>query len=182
MTCSVGKILAAEMRVAKKGSIVHDAWSKFGAHYFALFTTYMAACESVVDGVMTAVTRPVISLLSVVPLHTPVKEGNNSDGFLPFSDEAEVEEAVEFTAKAHFDHITDLLMNLYGIEYPTKWITNQTVDSASVNLKLAKLLGIPHINCENHLLNNKLKLWMKDTTTNDNEITLVTRNFGPGTV
>ncbi len=49
------------------GSIVHDAWSKFGAHYFALFTTYMAAHESVVDGVMTAVTRPVISLLSVAP-------------------------------------------------------------------------------------------------------------------
>jgi hypothetical protein len=158
MTCSVEKILAAKMRVAKKGSIVHDAWRKFGAHYFALFTTYMAACEIVVDGVMTAVTRPVISLLSVAPLHTPVKEGNNSDGVLPTSDEAEIEEVVGFTTNAHYDHITDLLMNFYGIEYPTKWITNQTADSASINLKLAKLLGIPHINCENHLLNNELKL------------------------
>ena len=182
MTCSVEKILAAEMRVAKKGSLVHDAWSKFGAHYFALFTTYMATHQSVVDGVMTAVTKPVISLLSVAPLHTPVKEGDNSDGFLPTADEAEVEEAVEFTAKAHYNHITNLLSNFYGIEYPKKWITNQTADSASVNLKLAKLLGVPHINCENHLLNNKLKLWMKDTTTNDDDIATVTRNFGPGTV
>ena len=147
MTCSVEKILAAKMRVAKKGSIVHDAWSKFGDHYFALFTTYMAACESVVDEVMTAVTRPVISLLSVAPLHTPVKEGDNSDGFLPTSDEAEVEEAVEFTARAHYDPITDLLINFYGIEDPTKWITNQMANSASVNLKLAKQLGISHINC-----------------------------------
>jgi hypothetical protein len=81
MNCAVEKILAAEMRVAKKGSLVHDAWSKFGAHYFALFTTYMATRQSVVDGVMTAVTKPVISLLSVAPLHTPVKEGGNSDGF-----------------------------------------------------------------------------------------------------
>jgi hypothetical protein len=81
MTCSVEKILAAKMRVAKKGSLVHDAWSKFGAHYFALFTTYMAMHQSIVDGVMTAVTKPVISLLSVAPLHTPVKEGDNSDGF-----------------------------------------------------------------------------------------------------
>jgi hypothetical protein len=81
MTCSVEKILAAEMRVAKKRSLVHDAWSKFGAHYFALFTTYTAMRQSVVDGVMTAVTKPVISILSVAPLHTPVKEGDNSDGF-----------------------------------------------------------------------------------------------------
>ena len=174
--------LAAKMRVAKKGSLVHDAWSKFEAHYFALFTTYMAMLQSVVDGVMTAVTKPVISLLSVAPLHTPVNEGDNSDGFLKTADEAEVEEAVEFTAKAHYDHITDLLSNFYGIEYPKNWITNQTADSASVNLKLAKLLGVPHIICENHLLNNKLKLWMKATTTNDNDIATVTRNFGPGTV
>ena len=81
MTFSVEKILASKMRVAKKGSLVHDAWSKFGAHYFALFTTYMATCQSVVDGVMTAVTKPVISLLSVAPLHTPVKEGDNSEDF-----------------------------------------------------------------------------------------------------
>ena len=51
-----------------------------------------------------------------------------------------------------------------------------------MNLKLVKLLGVPHINCENHLLNNELKLWMKATTTNDNDIATVTRNFGPGTV
>jgi hypothetical protein len=183
MTCAVEKILAAEMRVAKKGSLVHDAWSKFGAHYFALFTTYMATRHILVDGVMTAVTKPVISLLSVAPLHTPVKEGDNSDGFLPMTaDEVEVEEAVEFTAKAHYDHIIDLLTNFYGIEHPKKWITNQTADSASVNLKLAKLLGVPHINCENHLLNNELKLWMKDTTIDDNDIATVKRNFGPGTV
>jgi hypothetical protein len=66
---------------------------------------------------------------------------------LPTSDEAEVEEAVEFTARAHYDPITDLLINFYGIEDPTKWITNQMANSASVNLKLAKQLGISHINC-----------------------------------
>jgi hypothetical protein len=148
MTCAVEKILVANMRVAKKGSLVHDAWSKFGAHYFALFTMYMATRQSVVDGVMTVVTKPVISLLYVAPIHTPVKEGDNSDGFLPTADEAEVEEAVEFTAKAHYNHITNLLSNFYGIEYPKNWITNQTADSASVNLKLAKLLSVPRINCD----------------------------------
>jgi len=170
------------MKEAGKGAIVHNAWSKFGAHYFALFTTYIVTRESVVDGVTTAVTKPVISLLSVAPLHTPVKEGDNSDGFLPMSEEAEVEESVEFTAQAHFDHITDILMNFYDIEDPENWITNQTADSASVNLKLAKLLGVAHINCENHLLNNEVKLWLKNSTAHDDDILGMMRNFGPGTV
>jgi hypothetical protein len=59
------------MRVAKKGSLVHDAWSKFEAHYFALFTTYMAMLQSVVDGVMTAVTKASdISSICGSPPHT----------------------------------------------------------------------------------------------------------------
>ena len=140
MTCSVETILAAEMKEAGKGSIVHDAWSKFGAHYFALFTTYIATRETDVNGVATCVTQPVISLISVAPLHTPVKEGINSDGCLLMSEEAEVEESADFTAEAHFHHITDILMNFYDINEPKNWITNQTADSASVNLKLARLL------------------------------------------
>ena len=80
MTSNVEKILSAEMKEAGKGAIMHDARSKFGAHYFALFTTYIVTRESVVDGVITAVTKPVMSLLSVAPLHSPVKESDNSNG------------------------------------------------------------------------------------------------------
>ena len=151
-------------------------------HCFALFTSYIATCESVVDGVITAVTKPVMSLLSVSPLHSPVKEGDDSDGFLPMSEEAEVEESFEFTAQTNFDHIIDMIMNFYDIEDPENWITNQTADSASVNLKLAKLLGVAHINCENHLLNNEVKLWLKNSTAHDDDILGMMRNFGPGTV
>ena len=80
MTCNVEKILSAEMKEAGKGAIMHDARSKFGAHYFALFTTYIVTRESVVDGVITAVTKPVMSLLSIALLLSPVKEGDNSNG------------------------------------------------------------------------------------------------------
>jgi hypothetical protein len=58
MTCSVEEILAAEMKAACRGSIVHDAWSKFGEHYFALFAMYMATCETMIDGVMSIVANP----------------------------------------------------------------------------------------------------------------------------
>jgi hypothetical protein len=52
------------LKVACRGSIVHDAWRKFGAHHFALFATYMASYETVIDEVMTIVTELIISLLS----------------------------------------------------------------------------------------------------------------------
>jgi hypothetical protein len=51
-----------------------------------------------------------------------------------------------------------------------------------VNLLLAKLLKTPHVNCENHLLNNELKMWMKNSTLPDDEIDRSGRSFGPGTV
>jgi hypothetical protein len=84
MTVLVEKVLAEEMSVSGKGSIVHDAWSKFGEHFFALFATYKATWTVVVDGVMTEKTGPVISLLSVAPLHTPTREVVDSGGFCQF--------------------------------------------------------------------------------------------------
>jgi hypothetical protein len=148
MTIQVEERLAAEMREAGKGSIVHDAWSKFGVHFFALFATYKTTREVVdEEGAIRLVTGPVISLLSVAPLHTPVRETVDSDGCLPMAEEAEVEskESCTFTAQAHFDHICDILHNYYGID-PALWLTNQTADSASVNLAFAVLLGIPNVN------------------------------------
>jgi len=180
----VEEILAVEMREAGKGSIVHDAYSKFGVHFFDLFATYMTTREVVdEEGVVRSVTRPVISLLSVAPLHTPVRENADSGGFLPTAEEAEVEskEATKLTAHAQFDHICDILQNYYGIDPPC-WLTNQTADSGSVNLSLTLLLGIPHINCENHLLANEVKLWLKSSTLPDDEIDDKACLFGPVTV
>ena len=38
------------------------------------------------------------------------------------------------------------------------------------------------INCENHLLANEVKLWLKSSTLPDDEIDERARVFGPGTV
>ena len=117
-TIQVEECLAAEMREASKRSIVHNAWSKFGVHFFALFATYKTTREVVdEEGAVRLVTRPVISLLSVAPLHTPVRETVDSDGFLPTAEEAEVEskESATFTAQAHFVHIIESIQ-LYGLQ------------------------------------------------------------------
>jgi hypothetical protein len=176
MTCFVEEKLAAEMKAAGKGSIVHDAWTKFGTHFFALFSTYMASRQFLVEGSMLTVYKPVISLLSVSPLHTIARESEDEDDSEDLED---MEEATSFTAQVHKQHIIDILVNYYGIDI-AKWITNQTADSASVNILLAKLLGIPHENCENHLLNNEVKLWLTNSTIEENGENA--RSFGPGTV
>ena len=90
-----------------------------------------------------------------------------------------MEEATSFTAQVHKQHIIVILVNYYGIDI-AKWITNQTADGANVNILFAKLLGIPHVNCENHLLNNEVKLWLTNSTIEENDDNA--RSFGPGTV
>jgi hypothetical protein len=74
MTIQVELILAAEMKDAGNGSIVHHAWSMFGSHFFALFATYKASRDIVEAGIARTAIGPVVSLLSVAPLHTPVRE------------------------------------------------------------------------------------------------------------
>lgn len=179
MTLGVEKILATEMKEAGMGSIVHDGWTKRGTHYFALFATYKATRTIYSDGVFNKVTGTVVSLLSVSPLHDKAHDEESQNSF-DMDDDDVVEEAAEFSARTHKVHIVDILQNFYHID-PKTWITNQTADSASVNIKLAQLLDIPHINCVSHLLNNELKKWME----NSNTATVpnnATRSFGPGTV
>ncbi len=122
---------------------------------------------------------PEIPLLSVAPLHTPVKEAVHGNGCLLTAEEAEVEESSNFTAQAHANHITDILESYCGVN-PSDFLTNQTSNSASVNLNLATIWGIPHINCENHLLNNEVKLWLRNSSVED--VGHGARSFGAGTV
>ena len=39
----------------------------------------------------------------------------------------------------------------------------QTADNCSVNLKVAEMLGIPHVACKNHLLNLEVNWMVKQT-------------------
>ena len=125
---------------------------------------------------MLTVYQPIISLLSVLPLHTIARVSKDEDDSKDLED---MEEATNFTAQAHKEHIEGILTNQYDID-KAKWITNQTADSASVNLKLAELMFIPHVNCENHLLNNEVKLWLANSTVEENDDNA--SSFCPGTI
>ena len=117
MTLSVEKKLAAEMQTAGRGSIVHDGWSKRGIHYLALFATYPATRVEMVNELFTEVTKNVISLLSVSPLHANTAwaasdsdSDSDSNSDLDSEDgEDKFVEAVEFTAAVHKSQIVDVL-------------------------------------------------------------------------
>ena len=49
----------------------------------------------------------------------------------------------------------------------------QIADSCSTNLKVARLLGIPHIPCHNHLLHNEVNAWVKKHESVNNTVTSV---------
>ncbi len=115
-----------------------------------------------------------ISLLSVSPLielvDTIDDDVDDNDEFVNFINDTDKDagESSAFTAEVHANHIEDILSSFYGVDVST-WVTNQTADSCGVNIKVAKILGIPHINCENHLLNNEVKQWMNRTTDDDDD-------------
>ena len=58
----------------------------------------------------------------------------------------------------HFLHST---FKYYGYDKVTDFATCQVADSISSNIKTAKLLGIPHLDCSNHTLNLEVKNMMK---------------------
>jgi len=79
----------------------------------------------------------------------------------------------EFTAVVHANFIkTKLFMTRYHFSDAQwkEWLVAQTADSASVNIKTAVLLGIPHVPCTNHLLNHEVETMVDATKEDENGI------------
>ncbi len=56
-------------------------------------------------------------------------------------------------------HIREIF-HLYGVDFDS-WIVCQIADNYSLNLSIADLLSIPHINCTSHLLNLEVEAMVK---------------------
>jgi hypothetical protein len=126
-------VIAKQME-NKIGSILHDGWTKRGVHYVAIYAVYM------LQGLQE------INLLAVSPL--PAIEMDDVDN----NNAGEVQEATDFNAETIVNYF-DSTFNYYGFEKCNKFAVVQTADSASVNIKAARLMDIEHKPCDNHLLN-----------------------------
>ena len=138
-----------------EGSILHDGWTCAGVHYIGLFACYptgIIKSESTGDDIR-------LSLLSVSPMARTEITGNDADekeGLQLFD-----ETAVNFSSQTHAEHIRNVF-RYYGLNVE-EWAVCQTADNCSVNLKVAEMLGIPHVACKNHLLNLEVNWMVKQT-------------------
>ena len=60
--------------------------------------------------------------------------------------------ACEFNAEIHAEHFRTVFLEMYDLDVE-KWTICCIADNTSKNHIIARLLGLPHIDCLNHLLN-----------------------------
>ena len=157
--------IADELKHVPRFSILHDGWSKGGTHYVGLFICYNKVSKVIVKGQSFERSIPVIRLLACSPL--PGVDNEDDELFINMSDEEKeiyLEEALTFNAKVHAQFIINTFDLFYGINEAQliERLVNQTSDSAAVNVKLAKILKIPHIGCYNHKLHNQVEAMVKN--------------------
>ena len=151
--------LRKELKLCGKGSILHDGWTCAGVHYIGLFACYNTGMLKT-ETHETTNEAVQLSLLSVSPMaRTEVTEEEESDEKkdLAVFDET----AVNFSSQTHAEHIRNVF-RYYGLDV-SDWAVCQTADNCSVNLKVAELLGIPHVSCKNHMLNLEVNKMVRQT-------------------
>jgi hypothetical protein len=131
--------IAAEMKAAGCGALMHDAWTKMDVHYIGIFACYMREVKSKENGKDVIRKEPTSSLISVAPMASISRDGTVSD-----------DDASRFNAQTMKEHINSILP-YYEVDEGT-WNKAVIADNAQVNIKLCDLLGKPHIGCRNHLL------------------------------
>jgi hypothetical protein len=129
-------VILVEQEISKEladttcGAIMHDARTRAGIHYVALFACYVKEKR-------TSHPEPCCTLLSVAPMPT---DGDTAS------------ETVTFNADAHSNYFRTTLSDFYNIDI-TKWCKAIMADNTKTNIKITKDLGIPHVGCYNHKLN-----------------------------
>ncbi|GFH44601.1 hypothetical protein CTEN210_01075 [Chaetoceros tenuissimus] len=145
----IEKKISAEMKEAGRGALMYDEWTKNGYHYVGLYAVYMRLVKAVVEGKEIQELVPEIVLLSVAPMHNYVDE--DDDDVI----------AADFNAELHAKHFRAVLDQFYDINIDD-WCMCVIADNTSTNRKTARLLGLPHIGCLNHLLNLDINDWVKE--------------------
>lgn len=157
--------IAEELAQAGCGALMHDAWTKANVHYMAFFACYMKQIPVKNNGVASHEQVPMCTLVSVAPMASISEDDDNSTN--------DDDETAKFDAKTMRNHITNIMRDYYSVDLTipagnksAAWLKCAVADNASVNLKLAELLQVPHVACSNHAL----ALDMKDTVSSDGRL------------
>ena len=128
-----------------KGAVMYDGWSSNGVHFIGIFALYMRKIQSYGQKKTVGQKELCLNLISFSPM-SKVNAGKSSDND---------EEAETFNAVTHTNQMKEIFL-YYGVHL-SKWVVCQVADSATINRRIAKDLGMPHIGCLNHKLNNEVE-------------------------
>ena len=168
----VEEAISKEMLATTSGGLMHDGWTCNGVHYLGLFGCYNVKRVEVENSKKIMKEYPVSTLLSVAPLAVVEEEGHD---FVDLDDmdqdvSSNLREAIEFNAETHAEHYKNILRHYYGVDCG-KWARFSLADNTSTNLKIARLLRIPHVGCKNHQfaldVNDYINNWGTGTTVID---------------
>ena len=137
------------------GAIMHDGWSKVSTYYFALYCCYnWKAGRWLV---------PTCVRLAMAPFpKADPDENSNLDDKPDNKTQKQVGKSPEFDAIAHANFICSTFEKYYGDVTFDSWCVAQVSNNASVNPKIAWILGIKHIGCKNHQLALDVKDMFKE--------------------
>ena len=148
LTEIVEEKIANMMDKSPGGQVLYDAWTKNGTHFLGIYCSFMKPVYGIVCK-KKEITCWVHECRLLVVSPMPALVGDNVDGDDETNQEAK-DEAVKFDAEHHVNHLRETF--LYYNKTVDEFVRCQCADSAAVNIKVARMLGIPHISCKNHCL------------------------------
>ncbi len=159
-----GKI-ADELKDTKHGAIMHDGWTMSGVHYIGLFACYIIKRKFRDNGTSNSEDVPVVTLLSCAPMGKIDATDEEDTDTAPIGIDSHEERSSKFTAEVHAAHFKQIFFECYGISL-TDWAKAAVADNTTTNRKTCRILGLPHVGCNNHKLNLDMESWV----TADNEL------------
>ena len=111
--------------------------------YFGLFVCYMKEVNVLEKGNNIKYTEPTIQLVSCAPIKQAKDEDKDST-------EKEMEIASKFNTNYYAKHFESVFKILFHFDIH-KWAVCAIADNTSTNHKIAHILGLKHVPCNNHV-------------------------------
>ena len=139
-----------------RGAIMYDGWTYNGTHYLGIIAIYNKKVQILRDHAWIENEAVVMPLISVSPIAHVAIENENTETL--------TDETTEFNSVAHirqFETVFDLFH-----QDVHRWAVCLISDNCSVNLKISRLMELPHVGCLNH----KLQLDIQDMIDSDSRL------------
>ena len=158
LTPIVEEKIQEELKNAGRGAIMHDGWTLSGVHYIGLFACYMRNIKSYVEGRKQLTAVPTVTLLSCSPM-AKIDDTDTEDTEVATTDTAN-QMSSQFNAQTHVEHFCEIFTEYYDIAL-SDWAKAAIADNTTTNRKACRLLGIPHVGCNNHKFNLDIDEWAR---------------------